>query len=166
MPRRHLPLRKAHAALAALRLQSARREAMASRREHHAREAARALRKATPDWVDLEKQLKQIQLDAEMDEMEACVDERRVKIPILDKSVMAELRAFYAESSPEPVAKRSAPRDPAPHPDVIAQADLLAIQEPRPVNENTPPPPGGKNWKYESTLEGYRPEDDWRNWED
>lgn len=100
-----------------------------------------------------------------MDAMEACVDERRPKIPVLDKSMMAELRASYTQAARKDAAQRPTPRNPNPHPDVKAQADLLAVREPRPMNENTPPPPGGKNWKYESTLEGYRPEDDWRNWE-
>jgi len=39
------------------------------------------------------------------------------------------------------------------------------VQDPRPANENAPPPPGGKNWKYTDTTEGRRPEDDWRNYE-
>lgn len=165
MPRGRLAPRTRRKEMQALRYEQLCRDAVVARREHHAREAARALRKATPDWVDLDRQLKQLYLEAEMDEMEACVDERRIEIPILDKSVMAELRAFYAESGPHAVANRSAPREPAPHPDVKVQADLLAVQAPRPINENRPPPPGGKNWKYESIADGYRPEDDWRNWE-
>lgn len=170
MPRGRLAPRARRREMQALRYEQLCQRTKIARREHHAREAALALRKATPDWVDLDKQLKRLQLEAEMDAMEACVDERRPQIPTLDKSIMAELRAFYANSPPTAVAPRSSPRDPAPHPptphpDVKVQADLLAVQEPRPVNENTPPPPGGKNWKYESTLEGYRPEDDWRNWE-
>ena len=66
MPRRIPPPRKAYPALTALRLQSARREAVTARRDHHAREAALALRKATPDWVELEAQLKRYQLEAEI----------------------------------------------------------------------------------------------------
>lgn len=171
MPRGRLAPRARRREMQALRYEQLCHAIKAARRDHHAREAALALRKATPDWVDLDRQLKQLQLEAEMDAMEACVDERRPKIPILDKSVMARLRAFYAESGPHAVAPRSAPREPDVHPDVKVQADLLAVQErkpfnkKRPVNENTPPPRGVKNWKYESTLEGYRPEDDWRNWE-
>ena len=154
----------------ALRYEQLCRDTVVARRDHQAHEAALALRKATPDWVDLDKQLKQLQLEAEMDAMEACVDERRPKIPILDKSIMAELRASYAQAARQDVAMRPPSRDPAlhppqPHPDVTVQANLLAVREPRPMNENTPPPPGGKNWKYESISGDRRPEDDWRNWE-
>ncbi|MEP4051379.1 MAG: hypothetical protein ABJN22_03955 [Litorimonas sp.] len=152
MPRRHLSPRKAHAALAALRLQSARRETIATRRDYHAREAALALRKATPDWVELDKQLKQLQLEAEMDAMEACLDARRPDIPILNFDLMP---GFSPPAKPEAEV----------HPDVKIQAELTAMQEPRPVNENAPPPPGGKNWKYEGTIDGSNPADDWRNWE-
>jgi len=42
MPRKIPPPRKAYPALTALRLQSSRREAVAARRDHHAREAALA----------------------------------------------------------------------------------------------------------------------------
>ena len=152
MPRRTLPPRKAQAALAALRLQSARRKAVAERREHHAREAALALRKATPDWVDMDKQLKLLHLEVEMDAMEAAIEERRPKVPILNFDLMPGF-------SPPATCK------PAVHPDVKIQADLLALRETPSANENRPPPPGGKNWKYTSTLEGNRPEDDWRNYE-
>ena len=120
MPRRHLPPRKAYAALAALRLQSARREAIRARRDHHAREAALALRKATPDWVDMDKQLKQLQLEAEMDAMEACLDERRPKIPILNFDLMP---GFSPAVTSNPAA-----REPAVHPDVKIQAELTAIK--------------------------------------
>jgi hypothetical protein len=149
----------------ALRYEQLCRDNVVARREHQAREAALALRKATPDWVDLDRQLNQLQLEAEMDAMEACVDERRPKIPVLDKSIMAKLRASYAQAARQDVSIRPPKRDPTPHPDVKVQADLLAVREPRPMNENTPPPPGGKNWKYESINGDRRPEDDWRNWE-
>ena len=120
MPRRHLPPRKAYAALAALRVQSARREAITARRDHHAREAGLALRKATPDWVDMDKQLKQLQLETEMDAMEACLDERRPKIPIRNIDLMP---GFSPAVTSNPAA-----REPAVHPDVKIQAELTAIK--------------------------------------
>ena len=152
MPRRTLPSRKAQAALASLRLQSARRAAVAERRDYHAREAALALRKATLDWVDMDKQLKQVQLEAEMDAMEACIDERRPKIPVLNFDLMPDF-------------KPPAAREPEIHPDVKVQAALTAVQEPRPANENRRRPPHGDDWKHPSTIEGRDPADDWRNWE-
>ena len=91
-----------------------------------------------------------------MDAMEACLDERRPKIPILNFDLMP---GFSPPTEPEPEP------EPEVHPDVKIQAALSAVQEPRPVNENCPPPPGGKNWKYESTIDGRNPAHDWRNWE-
>ncbi len=87
-----------------------------------------------------------------MDAMEASLDARRPEIPILNFDLMP---GFSPPTKLEPEV----------HPDVKIQAELSARQEPRPVNENRPPPRGGKNWKYESTIDGRRPEDDWRNWE-
>ena len=152
MPRKTLPPRKAQAALAALRLQSARRVAVAERREHHAREAALALRKATPDWVEMDKTLKHLHLEAEMDAMEACIEERRPKAPILNFDLL-------------PGFKTPATCMPAVHPDVKIQADLLAMREPPSANKNRPAPPNGKDWKHPQTIEGRRPADDWRNYE-
>ena len=157
MPRKTLPPRKAQAALAALRLQSARRVAVADRREHHAREAALALRRATPDWVEMDKTLKQLHLEAEMDAMEACIEERRPKPPILNFDLMP---GFKPPSAPNPTTQ-----EPAVHPDVKVQADLLAVREPPSANENRPAPPHGKVWKHPETIEGRRPADDWRNYE-
>ena len=167
MPRRHLPPRKAYAALAALRLQSARREAVRARREHHAREAALALRRATPDWIDLDKQVKRLQLETEMEAMEACLEDRRPKVPTLNFDLMP---GFSPAVTSTPVASNPAAREPAVHPDVKIQAELTARQEPRPVNENRRPPPQGENckrenWTFESTIDGRNPADDWRNWE-
>lgn len=164
MPRGRLAPRVRRREMQALRYEQLCHAIKAARRDHHAREAALALRKSAPDWVDLDKQLKQLQLEAEMDAMEACVDARRPKIPILDKSIMANLSAAYADST-APVVAPSTPRHREGHPDAKFQAELSARQEPRPINENAPPPPGGKNWKYESTLDGHNPADDWRNWE-
>ena len=152
MPRGRLARRTRRKEMQALRYEQLCRTAKLARREHHAREAALALRKATPDWVDLDKQLKQLQLEAEMDAMEACLDERRPKIPILNFDLMP---GFSPPTEPEPEV----------HPDVKIQAALSTVQEPRPVNENRPPPPGGKNWKYESTIDDRNPAHDWRNWE-
>ncbi|MEP4052430.1 MAG: hypothetical protein ABJN22_09305 [Litorimonas sp.] len=103
-------------------MQSARRRAVAERRDHHAREAALALRKATPDWVDMERQLKQLQLEAEMDAMEACLDARRPEIPILNFDLMP---GFSPPTKPEPDV----------HPDVKIQAELTARQAPRTNND-------------------------------
>ena len=152
MPRGRLVRRTRRKEMQALRYEQLCRTAKLARRDHHAREAALALRQATPDWVDMDKQLKQLQLEAEMDAMEACLDERRPKIPILNFDLMP---GFSPPTKPEPEV----------HPDVKIQAELSAVQEPRPVNENRPPPPGGKNWKYESTIDGRNPAHDWRNWE-
>lgn len=88
MPRKKLPSRKAKAALDNLRLESARRLAVVARREHHAREAALALRKNTPDWVDMDVRLKQLALEAEMDAMETAIDARSPKTPILNFDLM------------------------------------------------------------------------------
>ena len=82
MPRGRLARRTRRKEMQALRYEQLCRTAKLARRDHHAREAALALRQATPDWVDLDKQLKQLQLEAEMDAMEACLDERRPKIPV------------------------------------------------------------------------------------
>ena len=152
MPRKHISPRKAQAELLAIKLETARYEIRALRRAEREAEAALALRKSNADWVDLDSQMKQLRLEAELDAMEACIDERRIKIPVLNFDLMPGF-------SPPP------PEDPPVHPDVAIQAALSAVQEPPPANENRRPSPGGKNWKYESTIEGRRPEDDWRNWE-
>ena len=165
MPRKRPSPRRARADLLALKLEKARYEMRALRRIERDREAARALRRATPDWVEMRQQLIRLELEVELDAMEACIDERRPKIPILDKAKMAKLRAAYASETPVVIPPRSAPRETAPHPDVKIAADLGAAEAARSANENHPPPPGGKVWKYDSTLPGRRPEDDWRNWE-
>ena len=118
MPRKPISARKRRDAWEALRLQSAHRRAVVERRDHHAREAALALRKATPDWVDLDQQVKQHQLEAEMDGMEACLDARRPEIPILNFDLMP---GFSPPTKLEPEM----------HPDVKIQAELSAMQEPR-----------------------------------
>ena len=156
MPRKIPPPRKAYPALTALRLQSARREAVAARRDHHAREAALALRKATPDWVELDRDLKRYQLEAEMDAMEAFLEAQKPDIPILNFDLMPGF------SPPE----KSEPEE---HPDVAESRRVekarAAYDAKQASNQNSPPPPGGKNWKYDSIGEGYDPKDDWRNWE-
>ncbi len=157
MPRKQMPARKARLALLNLRLQSARRDAITARRDHHARESALVLRKATPDWVDLTARLKQLELEAEMDAMEASIDARTPKIPTLNFDLMP---GFSPPPKPEPEI-----HEPDIHEDVLFQDALLKVQEPRPANQNTPPPPGGKNWKYNRENDDRRPEDDWRNWE-
>ena len=156
MPRKIPPPRKAYPGLAALRLQSARREAIAARRDHHAREAAHALRKATPDWVELDRELKRYRLEAEMEAMEACLEAQKPDIPILNFDLMPGF---------EPPKKV----EPEEHPDVAesrrvekARADHDASVA---SNQNHLPPPDGKAWKYESDIEGYHPADDWRNYE-
>ena len=162
MPRRHPPPRKTYAGLAALRLQSARREAMAARRDHHAREAALALRKATPDWVDLDMQLKQLRLETEMEAMEACLEVRKPDIPILNFDLMPRFEPPIRSKSGKPEPAEHPPKE---HPDVAEQNRLNQLEASIPSNENSPPPPGGKNWKYDSTLEDRDPAHDWRNWE-
>ena len=139
-------------AVLAMRYEQMCHAALTARRAHHARESALALRKATSDWVDLEAQVKQLQLEAEMDAMEAAIDACKPNILPLNFDLMPGF-------SPPPKV------EPEVHPDVKIQAELLKLQDPRPVNENTPPPPGGKNWKYTCDDNDRRPEDDWRNWE-
>ena len=137
MPRKTLPSRKAKTALDNLRLESARRIAIVARREHHAREAALALRRATPDWVDMDRQLKQLQLEAELDAMEACIDERRPKVPILNFDLMP---GFSPPAQP--------------------------IAEEREVPPaNTPASKKEKDWAYPGYGDNTRPQDDWRNYE-
>ena len=58
------------------------------RRDFRAREAALALRKATPDWVELDTQLKQHRLEAEMEAMVAAIDASKPDIPILNFDLM------------------------------------------------------------------------------
>ena len=120
MPRGRLARRTRRKEMQALRYEQLCRTAKVARRDHHAREAALALRQATPDWVDLDKQLKQLQLEAEMDAMEACLDERRPKIPILNFDLMP---GFSPAVTSNPAA-----REPAVHPDVKIQAELTAIK--------------------------------------
>ena len=120
MPRGRLARRTRRKEMQALRYEQLCRTAKLARRDHHAREAALALRQATPDWVDLDKQLKQLQLEAEMDAMEACLDERRPKIPNLNFDLMP---GFSPAVTSNPAA-----REPAVHPDVKIQAELTAIK--------------------------------------
>ncbi len=112
MPRGRLAQRARRKEMQALRYEQLCQAAKAARREHHAQEAALALRKATPDWVDLDKQLKQHQLEVEMDAMEACIDERRPKIPILNFDLMPGLKP-PAKTQTEP---RLADHKTWPHP--------------------------------------------------
>ena len=160
MPRKNLPPRKAQAALLAIRLEKARYEIRALRRAEREREAAIALRKANPDWVELDARLKQLELEAEMDAMEAAIDERRPKIPILNFDLMP---GFEPPDKPASIpAKIPAAGE---HPDVAEARRLAKLEASIASNQNSPPPPGGKNWKYDSIGEGYDPADDWRNYE-
>ena len=120
MPRGRLARRTRRKEMQALRYEQLCHAIKVARRDHHAREAALALRKATPDWVDMDKQLKQLQLEAEMDAMEACLDARRPKIPILNFDLMP---GFSPAVTSNPAA-----RVPAVHPDVKIQAELTAIK--------------------------------------
>ena len=157
MPRKHLSPSKARAELLAIKLEKARYEIRAERRAERAAEAALALRKSTPEWVELDGQLKQLQLEAEMDAMAAHVDERRPKIPILDFDLMP---GFSPPKTTQPAA-----REPAVHPDVIIAENLRAMGELPNINENRSISPTRKDWKYPGTTEGRRPEDDYRNYE-
>ena len=120
MPRGRLARRTRRKEMQALRYEQLCRTAKLARRDHHAREAALALRKATPDWVDLNKQLKQLQLEAEMDAMEASLEDSRPKVPILNFDLMP---GFSPAVTSNPAA-----REPAVHPDVKIQAELTAIK--------------------------------------
>jgi len=143
MPRKHLSPRKARAELFALKLEKARYEIRALRRAEREAEAALALRKSNSDWVDMDQELKRLHFEMELDEMENCIDERTPKIPILDKSIMAQLRAGSALSAP----KQTAPAIPF---------ETLDRRQPQ----------NGKDWKYPGTIEGRHPADDYRNYQD
>ena len=127
------------------------------RRDFRAREAALALRKATPDWVELDTQLKQHRLEAEMEAMVAAIDASKPDIPILNFDLMPGFQP--------PLKQPSKDQPPKEHPDVAEQKRLNQLEASIPSNENSPPPPGGKNWKYDSTIEDRDPAHDWRNWE-
>ena len=132
------------------------------RRDFRAREAALALRKATPDWVELDTELKQLRLETEMEAMEACLEARKPDIPILNFDLMPRFEPPIRSKSGKPERAEHPPKE---HPDVAEQNRLDKLEASIPSNENSPPPPGGKNWKYDSTLEDRDPADDWRNWE-
>jgi len=148
MPRKHLPSRKAKARLLALKLEKAQYEIIKLRREYRAREAALALRKSTPDWVEMDQKLRALELEAELDAMEVAIDEQRVKIPVLNYN----LKPAHYDVANEPVmtGKFTNPVEPW-------EVEYNKIK--------SPVPPNGKNWKYPATLEGRHPADDWRNWE-
>jgi len=81
-------------------------------------------------------------------------------IPILNFDLMPGFE-------PPTKSKRQQP-EPKEHPDVAEQRRITALeaeikraQETSTAsNENSPPPPGGKNWKYDSIGDGYDPKDD------
>ena len=152
MPRGRLGGTARRDGLRAMRFEQLCVETRIKRRVLREQQRAEDMRRASPDWVELDAQLKQLQFEAELDAMEPAIDERRPPAPILNFDLMP---GFSPPPKPEPEV----------HEDVKIQAELLKVQEPRPVNENAPPPPGGENWKYTDTTEGRRPEDDWRNYE-
>jgi hypothetical protein len=92
--------------------------------------------------VELDAQVKQVQLEAEMDAMEAAIDARRPQIPVLNFDLMPGFNA----------PKRDLELDP--------ELDKVAS-----ANENKPPRPNPKGWTYPGTLDDRDPADDWRNWE-
>lgn len=100
--------------------------------------AALALRQNTPDWVDMEGQIKQLQLVAELDAMEAYIDAGTPNIPIINLDAMTDL-------TPPSFAKSSALDAAYPH---RAPSQLAA----------------DKAWKYPGYKDTRRPEDDWRNY--
>ena len=165
MPRKNLPPRKAQAALLAIKLEKARYEIRTLRRAERAREAAIALRKATPDWVEMNHRLRHIELEKEMDAMEARIEAYWPKAPILNFDLMPGF---------EPPAKSGlAEPTPTEHPDV---AEARRIDKARAAhdalmasNENRSSPLSshlsGKNCKYDSIADGYDPAHDWRNYE-
>ena len=106
MPRGRPSYRVQRKAVLAMRYEQMCHAALTARRAHHARESALALRKATSDWVDLEAQVKQLQLEAEMDAMEAAIDAGRPAVPVLNFDLMPGFK---------PLAKDPAPDKP-PHP--------------------------------------------------
>ena len=165
MPRGRLGGKARRVEMQALRYEQLCRETREQRRTFRAREAALALRQSTPDWVELSARLKRTQLEAEMDAMEACLEAQTPDIPILNFDLMPGF-----EPPPKSKSEQVEPEEhPKEHPDV---AEARRIDEARAAhdasiasNQNSPPPPGGKNWKYDSIAGGYDPKDDWRNYE-
>ena len=135
MPRKNLPPRKAQAALLAIKLEKAQYEIRALRRAEREREAALALRKANPDWVAMRGRLRHVELEKEMDEMEARIEDYYPKAPILNFDLMPGFSP-PAKPPPIPAAKE--------HPDV-AEARRLA--------------------KLEAELRRANPANDWRRLE-
>ena len=158
MPRGRLGGAARRDGLRALRFEQLCHETRMKRRALREQQRMDDMRRASPDWVELDARLKQLQFEAELDAMEAAIDARRPPAPILNFDLMPGFE-------PPKKREREPAQEPDVHPDVKIQAELLKVQEPRPINENAPPPPGGKNWKYTDTTEGRRPEDDWRNYE-
>ena len=76
-------------------------------KRHALREQQRMdeMRRATPDWVDMDAQLKQLQLDAEMDAMEAAIDARRPVAPILNFDLMPRFKPNGFSPPPPPGGK-------------------------------------------------------------
>ena len=90
------------------------------RRDFRAREAALALRKATPDWVELDTQLKQHRLEAEMEAMVAAIDASKPDIPILNFDLMPGFQP--------PLKQPSKDQPPKEHPDVAEQKRLNQLE--------------------------------------
>lgn len=87
--------------------------------------------------MDLGRQLTKLQLEAEMDTMEAPIDARTPKIPILKFALMPGFNP---------------PVKSPPEPDRIASP-----------TSNPTPPPKEKEWAYPGYGDDRRPEDDLRN---
>lgn len=107
-----------------------------------------ALRNSTPDWVEMDKRLRTLELEAELDAMELSIDERRVKIPALNYN----LKPAHYDIANEPVMTWN-------YTNPVEPGEVAYNKIKRPGS------PNGKDWKYPATLEGRHPADDWRNWE-
>lgn len=88
MPRGRLDHRARRLDTQALRFEQLCHKTREMRRALRERQSMDSMRRATPDWVDMDAQIKQLQLEAEMDAMEACIDARRPKTPILNFDLM------------------------------------------------------------------------------
>lgn len=144
MSRKQPSPRKARRALLALSVEKARYDMRARRRVENAAEAALALRKSTPDWVDLKQQAIKLELEAEMDAMEARVDEGKLAIPILD---MSRMPAFNKRTAVGPEDETLSPQD-------IAYANI-----------KHPTLPKGETYAHPGYDDHRHPADDWRNYE-
>lgn len=125
MPRGRLRSSARLKEMQALRYEQLSHETRERRSHFRAREAEIALRKATPDWVDLDRQLKQLRLESEMDAMEAALEARKPDIPILNFDLMPGFKPPLKQPRPDYPHKDHTPQE---HPDVAEQNRLDKLE--------------------------------------